>query len=322
MARETESSIGTVFLIVAAILFFMGLPRYNDPERYFSPPGEVNASGVMLFGSSPFSDVALRAGQRVTIMRDVDAPSRACLSWQTQYGRSSANASLRIMKTTWSAKPVERPWVTLTAEHPCFIYNNRYELTFTNLTKDQVIRFGFVRRGSFYGGDTLDICKACYAVPSFDEVANINTIKAQAVLYLVGGSAAGGMALLFFIGASTVLGVLYNIGRAVLPTSRAKRVKQEVRRAAAGQDFRAEATYGFDKQPSSSFRRKQDADDMSDIAAELAKKTARLEEAARKKEAAATARVKEKERLTKEYEESVQRLKAAQERLDREEGGR
>lgn len=238
-----------------------------------------------------------------------------CMLFETEHGAGSVSGFVSAGQIV----PGTNDW--------CWYSIPRF-LSLTNTGQPQVIRFGtFVPRG---GGQielvkTTPICDTCPPLPRYANVADFDKIRNEGIsrvltsipFFILAALAALG------VGLGHVLAIAYDLGRWMLPSERAARVKEALRTAKAeGSTFDTKSTHAYNKPAKTAFRRQQDLDDMADIAKTLRAEIERIrreEEALKRKKYADAS---ELDRLTREYDRAVKRAKAAQARLERERNDR
>ena len=293
-------------LIVAALgtlavyNLFLGLPRLNNSEKFFRQHGEIE---VLVEGYPTTIEVSLLAGQ--TAQLSTFAPNGSnlhCLSWEGEGGPSSVQVTAQMAPRTSSLWQHVQPT-------PLCVRDTRIDATIRS-SQDQVVRLGFVskdHRSSTSGGFTRNFCRYCdpHIMP------RLATLRTRADVRAEGWSSLGTAALAFgtlvvLARLETVLSVLYSLAKIVLPSRRARKLREELRRTADLDPdiFDAEATAGYAKPSSNKFRRRQDMDDLDELRATVRQNTERFNREAE----AERKRFEEEQRLTDDLAAAIERV--------------
>jgi len=303
----------------------------NNTDKYYRPPGQMERLGYFFITTNTY-EVSLSAnmthsfskalGNRTTMTSQFRNSGRTtCLIWQTQFGTKSATLT-RVMHNPAGSQS----WKDVSTNIPC-MKGGFGQFTIKNGDRPQVLRINYTRpRGpvssGLLAGGTQSVCRDCDELPAFDTISNFDAIRATGIRKVLLGLAAAVAALIPFIGTATSLGFLYEMGRVIMPTGRANKVRQAVRAAKAGSTFDHTSTHDYNDLSSNTFRQQQDVDDMGDLTREIKKQTEELRKHAARLNSIKDAEISEKAQLLREYEATIQRVKALQEELKKKERSR
>lgn len=303
---EPGKIISGVFFVVAAFFAIKGLPKVSDTERYYREPGQIEQVRGKWSSGLRFSEVSLDAGQTVQLLLQVrqtttmtglsfSQNNRNCVWILTQRTPSNLNVDLQPRNGAWC-------------------WEGAYSSALvTNEGAPQVIRYKVQPGRGAQGIQLISRCPSCGELPVFEEISDFDAIRQSGFISLGTSGVFAFLGWVAWIGIPTVMGYLYVIGRAVLPSSRTKAVRQEFERAkSTGGAFDTSKTHIYDQPAEGSFRRQQETDDMDDFTASFKRETERLRAMEARMRASKKANQDEYARLVREYEEAVERVNELQ----------
>lgn len=262
-------------------------------------------------------EVSLRPGQEITLDHRT-AGSFGCLRIQTESGPFSLNVIVT---------PERSPGAWEKHKHACHNAPGAF-YRLVNGHRPQVIRYWYnrgrptrlIEPSEISTGGTEPICPSCSDMPTFRDVSDINAIRAAGQFSLAQGGIVLLAALVVHLGVPTVLGFLYAVGRRLIPSRRGRRLRGAVHKAKAGDDFDTSTTAAFDDIPRHEFRRQQDAEDLKDATETVRRETERLKQREAEQTAKTQAKEEERAQALRDYEASIRRVKALQDRQARDQG--
>lgn len=312
---ESGKIISCVFFVVAAFFAIKGLPKVSDTDRYYRAPGQIEQVSGTWSSGQRFNEVSLDAGQTIQLLLQA---RQATTMTGLSFSQNNRNCVWILTQKTPSNLNVD-----LQPRNGAWCWEGTYSSALvTNEGAPQVIRYT-VRSGRGAQGFTqISRCRSCGELPLFEEISDYNAIRRSGLVSLGTSGVFVFFGWIAWIGIPTAMGYLYVIGRAAMPSLRAKVVRQEFERAkATGETFDTRKTYNYDKPAESAFRRQQDIDDMNDLTASFKRETERLRAMEAKMRASKQTNQEEYARLVREYEEAVERVNELQKNAARAEQG-
>lgn len=309
---EPGKIISCVFLVIAAVLAVRGMPLVSDTDRFYRPPGETERVSGKWWTALTFNEVSLDTGQTINIQAQAGGNTTSmtglsfspagsqCFWFLTEHGPGSLNSQLVPSETVGRS---------------AWCWQGSYvNAKITNTGAPQVVRYQIVPNGNNAKAVTLASgCDVCGDMPTFSEVSDYDAIRMRGFSSLGVSAALGFLGWVAWIGIPNAMGYLYVIGRSVMPSPRAKAVRQEFERAkTTGKTFDTRKTYSYDKPAENAFRRQQDIDDMDNLTASFKRETERLRAMEARMRASKQTNQEEYARLVREYEKAVERVKELQ----------
>jgi len=308
---ESGKIISGVFFVAAVFFAIKGLPKVSDTERYYREPGQIEQVRGTWSSGLRFNEVSLDAGQTVQLLLQVrqtttmtglsfSQNNRNCVWILTQRTPSNLNVDLHPRNGAWC-------------------WEGAYSSALvTNEGAPQVFRYTVQPGRGAQGIQLISRCRSCGELPVFEEISDYDAIRQSGFVSLGTSGAFVFFGWVAWIGIPTVLGYLYVIGRTVLPSRRAKAVRQEFERAkTTSETFDTRKTHSYDEPAENAFRRQQDIDDMNDLTASFKWEAERLRAMEARMRASKRTNQEEYARLVREYEEAVERVKELQKKAAR-----